>query len=197
MKKLFVLCISISLVIILNSNSFGYLEFKVGAKGGGGIGFIVVDGYSDSNAILIPTGGGFVELAFKGDVVGIGIEIGFMYQKRGGEFSDGTETIDYFGIPIMVKLYSPIVDWVWLGVGVNYQTLLSYAHPLSYGDIDVKRDNLEVIFAIGIDIPITDRIGFLAELRGSVGLLNYSSNPRENLKTAALEALLGISVRVF
>ncbi len=192
MKKWIMLGIVASLIIILNSSSFGAFQFKAGAKGGVGVGLFVQANGPDSNPIFIPAGGGFIEFAFKGGIIGIGFEIGFMYEGRGGEASDDTEKHNYFALPLMVKVYSPFIDWFWLGVGVSYQRLLNSNYPTI-----TKKDNLELLLGIGVDIPITNRIGFVAEARGYIGLINYSSVTNVKVITGGLEFLVGISVRIF
>ncbi|MDH4130163.1 MAG: hypothetical protein OEV44_15525 [Spirochaetota bacterium] len=196
MKK-WLLTISLFSIIFFAQSDVFSLSFKIGAKGGFGIHAVNVaqPGYEDNltNAIVGGTYGGAIDIIFM-DFGGLsfGVEFDFLFQRRGGEYADGQEKIDYFGFPIIGKVY--FMDILYGGVGVAYQKKLKSSHP---GGSNVKEENIEVLISVGVNFELINRVFFTAEIRASAGLLNYSTNPFDTLYTRSTELLFGVMFKAF
>lgn len=198
MKK-WLISISIFFVILFAQSDVFSRGLRIGAKGGIGIHAVNVaqpgTGYYDefTNEIIGFTYGGVLELLLvdlRG--IGVGVEVDVLIQRRGGEYFDGEEKINYLGFPVIGKLY--IADLFFVGLGLSYQMKLDSSHPLGS---NVKKENLEFLGTVGLNYQFMPRVYFTAEARFSAGLMNYSTDPADSLYTRSTEILLGVMLKLF
>jgi len=192
MKKL-LLPLIIFNFIFLSLTELYSLNLKAGVKGGMGINWTQKSADDDTGAIIGATGGTAFEIGGpigqQNEFIAWGLEVNALYQERGGEFITGNGEVRYLGVPVILKLdFIPIY---YMGMGLNYQKKISSTIS------NLKENNLEFIMLIGFDTSITKNLDFVFDFRFYAGLLNYSADPSNTIKTQSIELLFGVMYKIF
>ncbi len=210
MKNRLALGIALLLVIITSSYSFAEFEIRTSVKGGLTLNWVIADidisditgvknsstRYFTSNPFFTGNGGAFVEFSylFSGSIFiyGVGLEIGLTYSGRGIDYGDGPEEeAHYLGLPVMFKMRGPFTEYLWAGVGIVYQRLLSYKSSFLPS---LNKNHLELIIGCGFQVPVTNTIEIVGDFITHVGLTPYA---QDKTRTVGLNVMLGVSFKVY
>jgi len=195
MRKAIIVAALIAIISFTHTDGYS-VGMRVGVKGGFNLTYYQLSEYDNSSKLLGAGGGAFLDLIIVDlEMLGFGIEVDVMYQKRDGEFFSGEERIKYLGIPVILKIHA-MKNIVNFGVGINYQQLQSAKYK-SVTDNNIKDTNFEFVATIGFAYPIVPKVLITGDLRAYAGVLNVNKDSSYPFETRSVDFMLGLGFSVF
>jgi hypothetical protein len=185
MKRIF----STSIILLIFIHPFfsqgQSARLQTGLEGGPSLTVLRDNGFNPFTSSNIDIGlGGSIGVAFQYNISArMGIRTNLSYERKGWQNKSGSfhQRFDYLMLPVLFKVNLGKKNRTFINIGPYFGYLISESekldgHVFKASEDDYKKIDLGITMGFGINVPISNQLGLLFEIRDNLGLFDIEKS---------------------